>query len=112
MFDWVIEWLIKLMSGYQSSTNHSVTKYLLLFYQPGQSMIVPLSGKGNYVFGVGGKLDWQSARERCCEIGMDLAIVESEEANLLVGSMCIRLLQSIHHLHLFKTQPKPIAKSP
>ena len=53
-------------------------------YLPGQHAIVPLAGKGNYVFGLGGKLNWQSAREKCWELGMDLAIVESEEANLLV----------------------------
>ena len=52
-------------------------------------MVVSLPGEGKYMFGVGEKLDWQSAREKCWELGMDLAIVESEEAKLLVGSNLI-----------------------
>ena len=49
-------------------------------------MIVPLTGEGNYVIGVGGKLDWQNARQKYWEPGMNLAIVESEEVKILVGS--------------------------
>ena len=33
-----------------------------------------------------GKLEWQSAREKCWEFGTDLAVVESEAANLVVAS--------------------------
>ena len=60
-----------------------------LYYLPGRPVVMPLPGEGNYVFGEGGELDWQSAREKCWELGMDLATVESEEANLLVGSKLI-----------------------
>ena len=62
---------------------------LFLYYLSYQHMIVPLTGEGNYVIGVGGKLDWQNAREKYWEPGMNLAIVESEEVNTLVGSNLI-----------------------
>ena len=59
---------------------------LIVHYRLGQHAIKPLPGQGNYVFGLGGQMDWQSAREKCWETGMDLAIVESEEANNLLAS--------------------------
>ena len=47
---------------------------------------MPLHGQGNFVYGTVGKLDWQSARENCWDFGMDLAVVESEAANIIVAS--------------------------
>ena len=62
----------------------------IVHYRLGQHAIKPLRGQGNYVFGLGGQLDWQSAREKCWETGMDLAIVESEEANNFLASKYFR----------------------
>ena len=63
----------------------------IVHYRLGQHAIKPLRGQSNYVFGLGGQLDWQRARVKCWETGMDLAIVESEEANNLLASKYFRL---------------------
>ena len=46
---------------------------------------VTITGQGHYYFDVD-KYSWQSVRDICMSLGMDLIAVESEVVNLLVDS--------------------------